>query len=139
MRSSVALVRATCEEVGRQVALMMDIKGPEIRTGAREGSIDIVAGDSVVFHEAKSEFASVEGVIPIEINYPWLHEDLKPGCTVVVDSGLLRFVVEKIEGGNVWCRTEVGGRLGSRRHINLPGIHVRLPSLTDKDLSLIHI
>ena len=133
MRESVALVRKTSDEIGRHVAFMMDVKGPEVRTGKRDEPVNITAGDRVVFYDRKIEAPKAEGVLAIEVNYPWLHEDLKVDGTVVVDSGLLHFDVEKIEDGGVWCRTKVGGELGSRRHINLPGVHVRLPSLTDKD------
>ena len=133
VRESVALARKTCNELDRQVAFMMDVKGPEVRTGVRAEPVHLASGDRIVFYDRKTPAPTAEGVLPIEINYPWLHEDLKPGGTVVVDSGLLRFIVEKIEAGGVWCSTEVGGKLGSRRHINLPGVHVRLPSLTDKD------
>ena len=133
VRESVALVRKTSDDIGRHVAFMMDVKGPEVRTGRRDEAIEIAAGDKVVFYDRKTPAPTADGVLTIEVNYPWLHEDLKVDGMVIVDSGLLRFVVEKIEDGGVWCRTEVGGKLGSRRHINLPGVHVRLPSLTNKD------
>ncbi|MEM0965514.1 MAG: pyruvate kinase [Verrucomicrobiota bacterium] len=128
----VAKVRAAGEAEERPIAVMVDIKGPEIRTGALEQSIELAVGDSIDF--ACSEDAEKrEGIPLVEVNYPGLINDVEEGSSILVDNGLLRFkVVEKMQS-RLGCVVEIGGSLGSRRHINLPGTRVSLPCLTDKD------
>lgn len=124
-------IREVSSEVGRQVAVMMDVKGPEIRTGVVDEPIQLNQGDLVEFH--------VEGVEPtgdipaVSVNYKGLPDELLIASTVLVDSGLIQLKV--LEKDDVRIRLEVltPGTLTSRRHINLPGIEVHLPALTQKD------
>ncbi|MEM9354517.1 MAG: pyruvate kinase, partial [Planctomycetota bacterium] len=111
---------------------MMDIKGPEIRTGDVGGQIELAAGDRIDFCTAEDARDGSE-VLRVGVNYVGLPGDVDVGQIVLVDSGLLRLRV--VEKGEAFVRCEVltAGRLGSRRHINLPGVHVNLPSLTEKD------
>ena len=129
IQSLVQRIREVSLEVERQVAVMMDVKGPEIRTGVVEADIDLKAGDIFEFYTDKPS-ADCRGVI---VNYPGLPSDVNVGATVLVDSGLLRFEVLEKDEKRILCRVLTPGRLGSRRHINLPGIEVNLPSLTEKD------
>jgi pyruvate kinase len=108
---------------------MMDVKGPEIRTGIVSEPIALKAGDTFEFYT----HAPTPGVRGVDVNYPGLPADVKLGATVLVDSGLIRLEVVDKDDTHVRCRVLVPGVLGSRRHINLPGVHVRLPALTAKD------
>lgn len=133
-REIIARVRLACREAGRVIALMMDVKGPEIRTGALDQPIDLQAGDLIDLTVDKSLRLPAPGVPPaVPVNYPLLTEDVALGDTILVDSGLLRLTVTAKTSTYLQCRVEIGGRLGSRRHINLPGVRVRLPSITAKD------
>lgn len=131
-RRAIANVREACEAVGRKVAIMMDIKGPEIRTGPVDQTLELVRGESFDLYLGKGCEPDA-GVRGVSINYPSLANDVSEGDTVLVDSGLLRLRVEEIRHDRIRCVVRIGGPLGSRRHINLPGVHVQLPALTDKD------
>ena len=122
-------IREVSLEVERHVAVMMDIKGPEIRTGPVDADIELKAGDLFEFYTDKAS-PDCRG---IDVNYPGLPADVNVGATVLVDSGLLRFEVLERDETRIRCRVLIPGRLGSRRHINLPGVEVNLPSLTEKD------
>ncbi|MDF1658099.1 MAG: pyruvate kinase [Verrucomicrobiales bacterium] len=124
-------IREVSTEVDRQVAVMMDVKGPEIRTGAVEEPINLAAGDLIEFH---IDGVEPSGDIPaVSVNYRGLPAEIEIGSTVLVDSGLIQ--LKALEKTDERIRLEVltPGEMGSRRHINLPGIQVDLPALTEKD------
>ena len=108
---------------------MMDVKGPEIRTGVVEEPIELKVGDAFEFY-TDSPSTGLRGV---GVNYPGLPDDVTVGSTVLVDSGLIRLEVIDKDATHVRCRVLTPGKLGSRRHINLPGVDVNLPALTEKD------
>jgi len=124
-------IREASTEVGRSVGVMMDVKGPEIRTGGVESPIELVAGDRFEFY---IESAAPTGDMPsVSVNYPGLPGDLEVGTTVLVDSGLIRMRVIEKDDAHVRCEVLTPGSIGSKRHINLPGVFVNLPCLTPKD------
>jgi pyruvate kinase len=122
-------IREVSQEVQRHVAVMMDVKGPEIRTGVVAESIDMKIGDAFEFYTDKPS----DGITGVIVNYPGFPDDVKVGTTVLLDSGLIRLEVISKDSTHVRCRILTPGKLGSRRHINLPGVDVNLPSLTEKD------
>ncbi|MGB7344204.1 MAG: pyruvate kinase [Pirellulaceae bacterium] len=135
-------LREVSGQASRHVAVMMDIKGPEIRTGPVEKPIDLKVGDRVYLQtNTEATVAHVESeadapsVYCVTVNYPNLGSDINVGATVLVDSGLLRMKVLEIEATGVLCEVLTAGVLGSRRHINLPGVEVSLPALTKKDIA----
>jgi len=122
-------IRDVSQDVERHVAVMMDVKGPEIRTGVVAEPIELKAGETFEFYTA----TPTEGVRGIGVNYPGPANDVNVGATVLVDSGLIRLQVIEKDATHVRCRVVIPGKLGSRRHINLPGVDVNLPALTEKD------
>ena len=122
-------VRDISAEVKRHVAVMMDVKGPEIRTAALAEPMELAVGDPFEFYTA----TPTDGMRGVGVNYPGLPADVAVGTTVLVDSGLIRLEVIEKDATHVRCRVTVPGTLGSRRHVNLPGVDVNLPSLTEKD------
>ncbi len=122
-------VRKVSRELGRHVAVMMDVKGPEIRTGASSEVIELAAGELLELH-TDTPSGDVRSVF---VNYPGLPADVLVGSTILVDSGLIRLEVLETNVTRVRCRVLTPGSLGSRRHVNLPGIEVSLPALTEKD------
>jgi len=130
--SQTALLRAA-QTVSRSLphplATLLDLKGPEIRTVDRADSVHVGAGESW--------FVSGNGTrhgATIEVDYAEIARDLKAGDAIHVDNGLIQLqVVEKLRDG-LQCRVLAGGLMGSRRHVNLPGVCVRLPPLTDQDV-----
>jgi pyruvate kinase len=132
-------LRKVCQEVGRHVSVMMDVKGPEIRTGDLPAPVVLKKGDRVDFFADPAAMPErdgegrVAGAYAVGVNYPGFARDVRVGATVLVDSGLIRMKILEIEGSRVSCEVLIPGPLGNRRHINLPGVHVKLPALTDKD------
>lgn len=129
VRTVVQRVREVSADIGRQVAVMMDVKGPEIRTGPVPEPIELEPGDTFEFYTVDP----TPGVRGVVVNYPGLPNDVVVGATILVDSGLMRLTVVEKDATHVRCKVLTHGSLGSRRHINLPGVDVNLPSLTEKD------
>jgi len=136
-RMVIQRVRAVSQRVGREVAIMMDIKGPEIRTGDVAAPIELKPGETFDFTvrpaAAGEGGTGGEEIRSVNVNYQNLVNDIKVGDIVLVDSGLLRFEVLERNERHIRCKVLTPGQLTSRRHINLPGVKVNLPSFTDKD------
>ncbi len=133
-RQIIRRIRAVSQRSGREIAIMMDIKGPEIRTGDLAAPIELKPGeifDFTVKPSGPSE--STEEVRSVDVNYKDLIKDINQGDTVLVDNGLIRLEVLEKKDAHIRCRVLVPGQLTSRRHINLPGVTVNLPSFTEKD------
>ena len=128
-KTLIARVRKVSKELDRHVAVMMDVKGPEIRTGVVESPIELAVGDLFEFYTD----AATPGIRGVSVNYPGLPTDVTIGATILVDSGLMRLEVQDLDATHVRCKVLTSGKLGSRRHVNLPGMMVNLPSLTEKD------
>tara|TARA_R110002096_G_scaffold4501_44_gene21356 strand:+ start:888 stop:2321 length:1434 start_codon:yes stop_codon:yes gene_type:complete len=127
----VTRIREASKRVGRQVAVMMDVKGPEIRTGPVEEPIPLNPGDRITFYTRGATPPS--NGLGVDVNYPRFPDDVELGKVVLVDSGLIRLKPISKDQEHVLFEVIVGGMLGSRRHINLPGVKVNLPALTEKD------
>ena len=136
-RGVIRRIRAVSARVGREVAIMMDIKGPEIRTGDVTAPIELKVGeifDFTVRPEMSAERGGgAEEIRSVDVNYKDIVNDIKVGDTVLVDNGLLRLEVLEKNEARIRCRVLIPGELKSRRHINLPGVKVNLPSFTEKD------
>ena len=133
-RTIIRRIRDCSARTGREIGVMMDVKGPEVRTGDVDIPIELRPGevfDFVVRPEVLVE--SSEEVRSVDVNYRDLVNDIKVGDTVLVDSGLIRMEVLEKDNSRIRCRVLVPGTLGSRRHINLPGVRVNLPPLTERD------
>ena len=126
------LLRKARKEVGRPIAALLDTKGPEIRTGLLEG------GQKITLVEGEKIILTTEEVVgtkdKIFINYDKLHEDVKPGNVILIDDGLIGLEVETVKGVEILCKVTNGGELGERKGVNVPGVPIQLPSITDKDI-----
>ena len=132
VRATVERVRKVSRRMKKELAVMMDIKGPEIRTGARKESTQLTVGQLV--DVTGSDTALAEGeILVIPTNYPRMISAVPVGGVVLVDNGLIQLRVLEQKKDRLRCKVEQPGPLGSRRHINLPGVKVDLPALTDKD------
>lgn len=135
-RMVIKRIRDVSQKIGREIAIMMDIKGPEIRTGDVEVPIELKAGEAFDFtvRPGGEPGESPEEIRSVGVNYENLLNDIEVGDIVLVDSGLMRFeVIDKIDGRRIRCKVLIDGQLTSRRHINLPGVKVNLPAFTEKD------
>lgn len=130
-RKVFARIREAAAQAGRDVAVLMDLTGPSIRTGDVEQPWQLEPGDRVELR--------VSGELPpaakfsTTVNYPDLGRDLKAGDVVFVDGGLIQLKVIAATAQRVLSEALTKGEMGSRRHVNLPGLPVRLPPLTAKD------
>ena len=131
VREIVPRIRKIAAEVQRPVAILLDTQGPAIRTGQLKTNLELKPGDILEFtvRGAKSEEE-----YSVDVNYDGLIDDISVGDTVLVDNGVIRLLVLEKEGNRIRCKVLTPGTLGSRRHINLPGVRVNLPPLTQKDL-----
>jgi len=123
-------IREISGNLKHEVALLLDTQGPAIRTGIVDKTYDLKVGDWVSF-TVKGQKGTVH--ITTDCNYPYLVEDIDVGKIVIVDNGLLRMRAIEKRYNELVCEVLTPGPMGSRRHINLPGIDVRLPALTEKD------
>ncbi|HXA15114.1 MAG TPA: pyruvate kinase [Opitutaceae bacterium] len=133
-RTIIRRIRAVGQRIGRDIAIMMDIKGPEIRTGDLVAPIELKPGEIFDFTVKPSvDGEHTEEIRSVDVNYRDLVNDIKVGDTVLVDNGLIRLEVLEKNAARIRCKVLTPGELKSRRHINLPGIKVNLPSFTEKD------
>ena len=112
------------------VGILLDTQGPEIRTGDTSQVVNLEPGQLVSFtirDEVDVETTS------IRVHYDELIESVNVGTLISLDNGLLNFKVLKKSKNELECKVLDGGKLGSKRHVNLPGIRINLPSVTEKD------
>jgi pyruvate kinase len=123
-------VRRQAVKRGSHIGVLFDLTGPSIRTGDLPEPFTLAEGDTVEFRKTGSE-PSV--VLSTTVNYDGLMGDVSAGNTLVVDNGALLMRIEAVEADRILCKVKTPGNLGSRRHINLPGVRLNLPALTEKD------
>ncbi|OCG38266.1 MULTISPECIES: pyruvate kinase PykF [unclassified Gilliamella] len=125
-------LREVMQETGLKAAIMLDTKGPEIRTIKLEGGNDVslVAGQTFTFTTDKNVIGNKDRVA---VTYDGFAHDLKPGNRVLVDDGLIAMDVKEIKGNEVICTVLNNGELGENKGINLPGVSIKLPALAEKD------
>ena len=129
-KSRMDLVKSVRKELGMPVGLMLDTKGPEIRTKTyKDGKIEIVEGQKFTLTTR-----DIEGDNTIvSISYEGLPNDVKKGTTILIDDGLIAFEVESVEGTEINCRALNGGPLSNRKSVNVPGIKLNMPYISEKD------
>ena len=129
----IATIKRVREKLNKPVALLLDTKGPEIRTGKLE------SGDEKVTINEGQEFTFVhDDIIGNEtkttVSYKDLYKDVQPGARILVDDGAIEFEVVEINGQDIKCKALNTGRLGSRKTVNVPGLKLNLPALAQKDI-----
>lgn len=127
----IAKLKQAREELGAPIPLILDTKGPEIRIKTfAEGKITLEQGATFTLTTEDIEGTTEK----VSVTYTDLPNDLEVGARVLIDDGLIELKVAEIEGPEVRCTVINGGVVGSRKGVNLPGIKVNLPSLTEKDI-----
>ena len=121
-------------QVSDRIGILMDTKGPEIRTTTNVDDENVVftAGMEV---DVAGEPESLTSASRICLSYPDIANDVKEGMHLLIDDGELDFLIEKIDGGVLKCRVQNDGELGSRKSVNIPGASIKLPSLTQRDIT----
>ncbi len=127
----IRMVRKVSREEGKPICILADLQGPKIRTGRLvDGKpVLLVAGERLTItpHEMEGTAQKVSTV------FTTLAENLEPGSRILLSDGLIELRVQRVEGVDVVCEIVNGGMLGEKKGINLPGIAVNVPSLTEKD------
>jgi pyruvate kinase len=130
--SRIETIRTCAKESGRHISIMLDTKGPEIRTGVLEnGQISLRKDDSLILTTEKI----IGNQERVSITYDRLPEDIYVGATILIDDGLIELHVESINEREIYCRVIDGGVLKDRKGINLPEIATNLPGITEKDIA----
>ena len=125
------LLKSVREEIGKPIAILLDTKGPEIRTGLLKDGKKVKLEAGELFTLTTEE---IEGdARKVSITYDGLAEDVEPGKRILIDDGLIELEVKTISGSEITCKVLNGGELGERKGVNVPNVPVRLPALTKKD------
>lgn len=127
----VDMVKNLREELNAPVAMLLDTKGPEIRTG-------LLKDGKKVMLEAGSEFVLTTGDYvgdshKVAITYQELYKDVKKGGRILIDDGLIELRIEDIKNQEIHCRVVNGGELGEHKGVNVPYVKVKLPGITEQD------
>ncbi|WP_336784563.1 pyruvate kinase [Paenibacillus sp. MMO-177] len=123
-------IKIANKELGTSVAILLDTKGPEIRLGKlKEEPIELVAGERVAL--TTEEILGDINRVPITYNN--LPNDVTVGSTILIDDGLIGLTVEEVQGTEIICRINNSGQIKSKKGVNVPGVAISLPGITEKD------
>ena len=132
------MVHDLAADLDRNVGSLGDLQGPKIRLGiVPDDGVALTDGGEVVLragHDRLDRYDDGAGVPVLPVVYAELADDVEPGALVLIDDGMLRLVVSRVDGDAVTARVVAGGVASSRKGVNLPGVEVSASSLTDKDL-----
>jgi pyruvate kinase len=131
VRQIVATIRSASAAAQKHIGILMDTQGPAIRTGDLSVPLDLKPGQKFTL-TVRGEQSEEEH--SVDVNYANFVNDINVGDVVLVDNGAIEMKVLAKSGNKVSCEVLTAGTLGSRRHINLPGVKVSLPALTAKDI-----
>ena len=126
-------LREIMAETGHYVGILLDTKGPEIRTGKLENGQDVVleTGKEV---SITTDYSFVGNKDKFAVSYDGIVKDLKTGNIILLDDGLVALEVISINGNEIKCLIKNNGELGEHKGVNLPGVSVSLPALAEKDI-----
>lgn len=124
-------LKSVREELKKPIAILLDTKGPEIRTGllANGGKVTLTEGAEFILTSEPIEGDEQR----VSQTYPQLAQDVKPGDRILIDDGLIGLEVKEIRGTEIVCTVLNGGELGQRKGVNVPNVKVNLPAITEKD------
>src|ERR1035437_997312 len=123
-------------EVSDKIAVILDTKGPEIRTTICDTPIPLKKGATISIIGDPTKKSSPEAIY---VTYTSFSSDIPLGSLILMDDGELELRVLRKKGEALECNIENDGILGSRKSVNIPGVKITLPSLTDKDRSFIEM
>lgn len=130
-------VRMVEAEVKRPIAVLLDTKGPEIRTGLLEGGSKAILTAGEKF-ELRLEDDAPGSAVGVFVDHSALYNEIEVGQDIYIDDGSLHLRAEALAADKITCQVIVGGELGERKGLNVPGANLSVPTLTDKDVNDIH-
>ena len=123
-------IREIEDETGKTIGIMLDTKGPEIRTGkVKNDEVVLKSGDEIILTTTEIQGNSSR----VSVSYDKLPQDIEPDSQILVDDGLIELKVLDIENNEIKCKIINGGKLGSKKGINIPEVSLTLPALTEVD------
>lgn len=126
------LLKSIREELGIPVAMLLDTKGPEIRTGVIKDDKKIALVEGNTFTLTTRDIIGDETIG--HITYAGLPEDISVGDTILIDDGLIDLqVMEVVDGTDIVCKVIAGGELSNKKGVNVPNVKIKLPGITEKD------
>ncbi|RUT29529.1 pyruvate kinase [Paenibacillus zeisoli] len=123
-------IRQASKELGKSVAILLDTKGPEIRTGKLAVEPIELVQDEFITLTTEEILGDKDR---ISVTYSELPNDVEVGSTILIDDGLIGLTVVDIQGTEIKCRIVNGGTIKSKKGVNVPGVHISLPGITEKD------
>jgi pyruvate kinase len=127
----IKLIKRLREELNSPTAILLDIKGPKIRThNFQNDGVDLKEGDEFTFICGEEILGDAT---KCSISYDTLYEDVQEGGSILVDDGLLEFKIKKVDGKRIICEVIVGGTIKNHKGVNVPNVNIKLPAITDKD------
>ncbi len=129
--ASIAAVKEGAKLADNAVAILADLCGPKIRLSKIDEEFDIETGETVVISTSHEAYSGPHKVIPTD--FTSLAADVKPADRILIDDGLLQLVVQEASGSDVICQVIDGGRVKSRKGMNLPNVNVSVSAITEKD------
>lgn len=132
-------VRRAIDDSGRCVGILGDLQGPKMRVGVVPdlhpgGGIVVKPGDDIVFRRGQGEAEIIDGLPTFGASFDELYQDVLPGQRVLINDGFIRMLaVDQDRGESLRCRVTIGGRITSKKGINLPESELNMPAITEKD------
>ena len=136
-RQNIDRVRRISEELGIPVAIMLDTKGPEVRTGLLEGGqkVTVNTGDKIVVTAQPTTEDWHGNAGHISLDYLNLPNEVERGSIILIDDGLVGLEVDHVEGNDMHCVVTNGGEIGEKKGVNVPNVEIGLPSVTEQDIA----
>ena len=134
-RAGVERVRRVSEELGMPVAILLDTKGPEVRTGLLEDGkkISVSTGDEIVITAQPTDESFHGNASHISLDYLNLPSEVEKGSIILIDDGLVGLEVQSVDGNDMHCVVTNGGEIGERKGVNVPNVNIGLPAITEQD------
>lgn len=128
-----AAVRAVSEKLDMPLAVLGDLQGPKIRVGQVPGDgVEVEPGQDIIISATATEFTP--GAVPVfTTTYPPMTREVSPGDRVLINDGAIRMLAVESSGNELRCRVKIGGRITSKKGINLPDSSLSVPALSDRD------
>ena len=132
-RGRIDLIKRVAKKLNREIAIVLDTKGPEIRTGKFEPKkIELQKGTEFTIYAGGDVVGDTTKCC---VTYEGLADDVKPGNTILIDDGLVGLTVKSVNGKAVVCEVNNTGFVGTHKGVNVPNVSIKLPALTEKDRS----
>jgi len=131
-KGRVDIIKSVRKELDIPIAMLLDTKGPEIRTGVLADDIKLEIKDGQKFTITTRDIVGDEN--GVSVSYKGLPADVTTGNTILIDDGLIELRVDEVvDGTDIICTVVNGGMLGQKKGVNIPNVSIRLPSITEKD------